>query len=64
MSLGDMENRLIPSRRGLLSGAAVTLAFAGAARSQTPADAPTYRNEVEGYGALVPDHPTATSAPV
>ncbi|HEY0051828.1 MAG TPA: alkaline phosphatase PhoX [Caulobacteraceae bacterium] len=50
-----MQSRVIPSRRGLLTGAAVTLAFAGAARAQTAADAPTYRNEVDGYGALTPD---------
>lgn len=40
------------SRRTLLSGLAVTTAFAGLARA---ADAPSYRNEVEGYGPLVAD---------
>jgi secreted PhoX family phosphatase len=44
------------SRRGLLAGLAVSSAFAGFARAQEQdAAAPTYRNEVAGYGPLVED---------
>lgn len=46
------------SRRTFLTGAAVSLAFAGygrAALAQGPAPDATYRNEVFGYGPLKPD---------
>ena len=44
------------SRRLFLSGAATTLAFQGfARRTDAQGRAPTYHNEVFGYGELVPD---------
>ena len=43
------------SRRGFLSGAAVTAAFAGLARRSSAQDVVSYVNEVPGYGPLVPD---------
>lgn len=46
------------SRRSFLTGAAVSVAFAGygrAARAQAAAPGETYRNEVHGYGPLKPD---------
>jgi secreted PhoX family phosphatase len=45
------------SRRGFLASTATSLAFSGfAARAQDgDQDAPTYRNEIEGYGPLIPD---------
>ncbi|MFN3857673.1 MAG: alkaline phosphatase PhoX [Caulobacter sp.] len=42
------------NRRALLSGLAVSTAFAGLARAQQQTGE-TYLNEVEGYGPLVPD---------
>lgn len=43
------------SRRRLLSGGAAALAFSGFARLALAGQNPTYRNEVEGYGPLMPD---------
>ena len=49
---------MISTRRGFLAGASASVAFSGLARlaqAQTQALAPSYANEVFGYGALLPD---------
>lgn len=47
---------MFPSRRSLLGAAATSLAFAGYGRLAAAQGAEeTYRNEVHGYGPLVPD---------
>jgi secreted PhoX family phosphatase len=45
---------MFSSRRGFLAGAAVSVALSSFARAQEAA-VETYRNEVHGYGPLVPD---------